>query len=149
MNWQKITEDNLRDYKLKKNSVDQIRQKISFYSTRLYTTGGISYTAVPKEGGSSRYEDQVLDLITKKAELESQYKKLIQHVKWIEKGIEILTEKEKDILYIYYIDPLSGSQKERIESICSKYGVGKTQAYNLKDACLRKFTMAMYGSIED
>lgn len=149
MNWKRIAEDDLKDYQKKKNSLKQVASKIDYYNTKLYDAKGISYTPTPIDGGGSKYEDDMLDSLIKKQRLEDKYKDTIEFVKWVDKGLNLLSERDRNIIYICYIEEHSSKSKRWIDYICSSYAVSKSKAYDLRDEVLRNFTLNMYGCIED
>ena len=95
-------------------------------------------------GGMSRQEEKMLDNISEREKLSSSLKITEDLVKLTEKGLEVLEKRERQVLEGFYFE----RSENNVERLCEKFHLEKTRLYEIKDIALRKFTIAMYGTVE-
>lgn len=139
--WQEVAKQDLKSYKALKESVVSCEEKINIINADLYTTKGMKYSPTPRSGGGSVYEDRLIDGIVEKERLTEKNKTNLDLVRWIEKGLNCLSDEERDVLDYFYIT----RPKRYIDKLMAKYYCSKTTAYEMKDKALKKFTCCMYG----
>lgn len=143
MNWKKSAIDDLRTYPQRKESIENIRERIKVLEEQFTSLHGIS-TDTPVMGGMSRQEEKMLDNISERERLASSLKIAEDLVKLTEKGLDVLDKRERQVLEGFYFEK-SGA---RIETLCEELHFEKSRLYQIRDIALRKFTIAMYGTVE-
>ncbi len=143
MNWRKEAANDLRTYPERKAAIENIRERIEVLEEQFTSLKGIS-TDTPVMGGMSRQEEKMLDNISEREKLSSSLKITEDLVKLTEKGLDVLDERERRVLEGFYFEK-SGA---RIETLCEELHFEKSRLYQIRDSALRKFTIAMYGTVE-
>ena len=145
MNWQTVAVQRLRNYEAKKLSLETIAEQIKgleaeFTGLRAATTDGMPISG----SNSNKREEMLVTNISKREELKRNYKIAKSEVNVTEKALEILTDQEKRILYVFFINRPAG----HAQLLCEELFVEKTKLYKMKDDALKKFTRACYGVVE-
>ena len=143
MNWRKEAANDLRTYPERKAAIENIRERIEVLEEQFTSLKGIS-TDTPVMGGMSRQEEKMLDNISEREKLSSSLKITEDLVKLTEKGLEVLEKRERQVLEGFYFE----RSENNVERLCEKFHLEKTRLYEIKDIALRKFTIAMYGTVE-
>ena len=65
-------------------------------------------------------------------------------VELTEKVLDVLDKKERAVLEGFYIN----REDNHVDVLCERLHFEKTRLYEIKDNALRKFTMAMYGTVD-
>ena len=143
MNWKKEAVNDLKSYPQRKKSLANIKDRIRILEEQFTSLSGIS-TDTPVKGGMSRQEEKMLNNISEREKLSANSKIAEGLVKLTEKGLEVLEARERQVLEGFYFEQ-SGNNVERL---CEKFHLEKTRLYEIKDEALRKFTIAMYGTVE-
>ena len=143
LNWRKEAANDLRTYPERKAAIENIRERIEVLEEQFTSLKGIS-TDTPVMGGMSRQEEKMLDNISEREKLSSSLKITEDLVKLTEKGLEVLEKRERQVLEGFYFE----RSENNVERLCEKFHLEKTRLYEIKDIALRKFTIAMYGTVE-
>lgn len=143
MNWKKEAANDLRTYPQRKAACENIRERIQILDEQFKSLRGVS-TDIPVKGGMSRQEEKLLDNIYEREKLEFSLKVAEALVELTEKGLEVLEKRERQILEGFYFEKC----ENQIERLCERFFLEKTRLYELRDIALRKFTMAMYGTVD-
>ena len=145
MNWQTVAVQRLRNYEAKKLSLETIAEQVKgleaeFTGLRAATTDGMPISGT----NANKREEMLVTNISKREELKRNYKIAKSEVNVTEKALEILTDQEKRILYVFFINRPAG----HVQLLCEELFVEKTKLYKMKDEALKKFTRACYGVVE-
>ena len=143
MNWKREAGNDLRSYPERKAACKNIRERINILEEQFTSLHGIS-TDTPVMGGMSRQEEKMLDNISEREKLTSSLKITEDLVKLTEKGLEVLDKRERQVLEGFYFDKTDNN----VERMCVKFHLEKTRLYELREIALKKFTIAMYGTVE-
>ena len=143
MNWKKEAVNDLRTYPQRKAACENIRERIQILDEQFKSLKGAS-TDMPVKGGMSRQEEKLLDNIYEREKLQFSLKIAEALVKLTEKGLEALEKRERQILEGFYFE----KRENQVERLCEGFFLEKTRLYELRDIALRKFTMAMYGTVD-
>lgn len=145
MNWQTVAVHRLRNYEAKKLSLVTIAEQIKLLESEFDGLKAATSDGMPSSGSNTnRREEMLVGNIAKREELKRNYKIAKGEVGVTEKALEILTEQEKRILYIFFINRPTG----HAQLLCEEMFVEKTKLYHMKDEALKKFTRACYGVVE-
>lgn len=143
MNWQAEAARDLKTYSQRKASVENIQERIRVLDEQFKSLKGISADE-PVMGGMSKQEEKWLDNISERERLNFSLKIAAAFVELTEKGLDVLDNREREILEGFYIQKI----ENHVEKLCEKMHIEKTRLYELKDNALKKFTIAMYGTVE-
>ena len=144
MNWKKEAENDLRCYMKRKASLNNLRDQILTLRLEQESIKACTADSEPVKGGGSKTEDRWLDNIVKAKRLSLAYSATQRIVALIEKGLNGITEVQKDFLTEFYIDRHDG----HVERLMEKYHIETSQVYRIKDEALYYFTVTMYGIME-
>lgn len=143
MNWKKEAVNDLRTYLQRREALENIRERINLLESQFTSLQGVS-TDTPVMGGMSRQEEKLLNNISERERLQSSLKIVEELVKLTEKGLDVLEKRERQILEGFYFEQVDN----HVEKLCERFHLEKTRLYEIKDIALRKFTIAMYGTVE-
>ena len=143
MNWKTEAVKDLKSYPQRKESIENIKERIKILDEQFTSLRGVS-TSEPVMGGFSRLEEKMLDNISERERLGFSLKVAEALVELTEKGLETLDKKERAVLEGFYIH----REDNHIDVLCEKLHFEKTRLYEIKDNALRKFTMAIYGTVD-
>lgn len=144
MKWSDCAIQDLRKYKYLKASMESIPERMEALHCRLVSVKGAATDKVPVKGGSSRYEDTLVDIIVEKERLKYLYRANKMLLDLIERGLASLDKTERLVLERFYID----RPKNHVEKLMEELNYEKSRVYEIKDQALYKFTIAMYGIVE-
>lgn len=143
LNWKKEAANDLKSYPQRKKSLVNIRDRIKLLEEQFTSLKGIS-TDTPVMGGMSRQEEKMLNNISERECLEFSLKITERLVELTEKGLEVLEKRERQILEGFFFE----RSENNVERMCERFYLEKSRLYEIKDIALRKFTIAMYGTVE-
>ena len=143
MNWKAEAIKDLKSYPQRKESIENIKERIKILDEQFTSLKGIS-VGEPVMGGFSRQEEKMLDNISERERLGFSLKVAEALVELTEKGLDVLDKKERAVIEGFYIN----RQDNHVDVLCERLHFEKTRLYEIKDNALRKFTMAMYGTVD-
>ena len=144
MKWSDCAIQDLRKYKHLKGSLESIPERMESLRCRFESIKGSVTDKIPVKGGSSRYEDNLLDIIVENERLQLLYKANKTLLDLIERGLSSLDKTERLVLDRFYID----RPKDHVEKLMEELNYEKSRVYEIKDQALYKFTISMYGIVE-
>lgn len=141
MNWKKESENELQDYGKKQLALINIPEFLNQidYELSLMKKSKSDYEC--SRSSRDKWDDLYIENIVKKNELERNYILTKNRVELVEKGLLCLTNDERRLLELFYVD----RPYDCVQKLCEEFEYEKSTIYNRKDVALRKFTMAMYG----
>lgn len=141
MRWTDCAIADLRKYAGMQESLKNIPEKIKALEIRFESVKGASGNSTPVQGGGSHMEDAMLDNIVERERLKMLYQADRHLVRIIERGLASLTDEEKMVLNLFYIN----RTKHYLEELTKRLGYEQAQIYRIKSGALYKFTINMYG----
>lgn len=144
MDWYIFSIKRLREYEMRKQSLDNIKEQISILESQFTGLRAATADGTPTGDNENRREDMLIHNISKREELKNNYKLVFRDISITENGLKALTEEERRILFVFFIE----RQKNYVERLCEELFISKTELYRRKDEALKKFTMACYGILE-
>lgn len=143
MNWKAEAIKDLKSYPQRKESIENLKERIKVLDEQFKSLHGIS-AGEPVMGGMSKQEQKWLDNIAERERLNFSLKIAEELVNITEKGLKVLDKRERQVLEGFYLQ----ASYNHIDSLCQKLSIEKSTLYRIKDEALRKFTLAMYGTVE-
>lgn len=144
MDWKAIAIDDLREYNVRRQSLEALPLQIAEMEAETTAIRSSGNMDAVRSGGSGSREDWILGCMVKKEKLLRNLDRAKLWVEFMDKGLAVLTEDERHILDRFYINPAKGN----VDRLCEELFVEKTALYKRKDAALRRFTLALYGCTE-
>ena len=141
MRWTDCAIGDLRKYAGMKESLKNIPEKVKALEIRFESVKSASSSSTPVQGGGSHMEDAMLDNIVERERLKMLYQADRHLVRIIERGLDSLTDEEKMVLNLFYIN----RTKHYLEELTKRLGYEQAQIYRIKSGALYKFTINMYG----
>ena len=140
-NWKTHAIDDLREYPALQESVASIPEEIKEIEKDMQFVKGTRYDKTPVDGGSSGYEERLINYIDLKTRMGENLAVASGRAERIERGLSVLTETERLVLERFYIH----REPRYLDRLCGELGYEKTAVYSLKNRALKRFTLAMYG----
>ena len=140
-NWIYNAKQDLIEYQSLLQALENIPDQIKELETQITGLKGVQYDKTPVQGGMSRNESRIIDYIDRKERLKINLLITESKVKRIKKGMQALNPKEKSIIDGMIINKGYG----HLDRLCDELGYEKSAIYNMLNAGLAKFTLAMYG----
>ena len=144
MNWQSFAVQRLKNYEARQNAAESIPERIKMLELEASAIKAGAGDGMPKAHGDNKSEAQLIGNIAKREELKGNLEITRREISLTEKGLDVLTEEEKRVLYIFFVN----RPARHIELLCEELHVEKSKLYTLKDEALKKFTLACYGVVE-
>jgi len=142
ISWKKCAEYDLRDYRVQKEAIKNLSEKIRHLEDRLTSIRSSLKEEAPAHGGTSSYEDTLLTAIVEKTRLEDARRATVHMVEMIERGLSALSDEQQKVLRMFF---MGGGGYRRV---MEEFHVEQAGAYRRRDEALRTFTLAMYGVTE-
>lgn len=143
MDWKKEAKDELRNYERLKMSLQNIKDRIQSIEEQKFSLKSSS-DDTPVQGGGSKHEDKILNLIVEEERLKHTYKANKLRVSLVEKGLDALNDIERTVITEF----AKNRPGVAVELIADKTGYERAQIYRIYDSALYKFTIAEYGISE-
>ena len=144
MNWQKEAINDLRNYRQRKQSLENMAERRAALEDRFKSIRCVSTDAEPVQGGGSRMEDSLINNIVERDRLYWTMQATQRLVDLTEKGLAGLDNRQRMVLEKFYVDRPQGY----IDWLCDYLCVEQAQVYREKDDALYRFTISMYGMPE-
>ena len=142
MNWQKVSIERLRAYEARLSSLTLIPEQIKALELGFTSIRSARADATAVRGGEgNKREEALIDNIVMREELANNLKIAEREIEITERGLAELTDEQRTILEMFYIDRPRG----HIEKLCEELYLEKSRVYTLKEDALKKFTIACYG----
>jgi DNA-directed RNA polymerase specialized sigma subunit len=142
VDWKKSAIEDLRNYTGRKESLDNIRERIGAlkeHYASIKCSLGSDTGAV--QGGGSQVEDRMLNNIVERQRLSYTYSATKRLIELTERGLAGLDDKEQKVLQRMFISPEKGA----VSRLCDELGYEQAQVYRMKDQVLYSFTVREYG----
>ncbi len=146
MKWTQAAVQDLETYACMEQSLENMDERIralSLMYESLQLGGGLHGGEI-KKSPSGGAEDRLLDNIVERQRLELNLHSTRRLLKLIRRGLNALSEDEKQVLESFYIRRTSDYIDRLSETLCCE----RPTLYRLKDRALYNFTRAMYGITE-
>lgn len=147
MDWTKIAIDKLCKYPDKKDSLRNIKAQLQALKAESTSVKGFVTDKIPTLGGGDVYSDKQLNIIVEMEELGARYNAVRKQIAPIEDALAKLTEDERYILDISYMH--RSRNYTFTQQMDDKFHVEQAQAYRMRSKALKRFTLLLYGVVEE
>lgn len=144
MNWKNEAIEVLRNYEAKAQALKSIPERMSILKNSMSNIRSASADGTPVKGGGSGREDMLLNNLVEQEELKKSFLETRRWVKWVNGGLDVLTNEEKLILERFFILPEKGAA----ERLAGDLHLDVKTVYKRRDIALNKFTRALYGYLD-
>jgi hypothetical protein len=145
MNFKSLAIQNLKDYKLVRTGIENLRDKITDLEE---TIDGLRATSYDMDKiiapGKNTEEDRLIKAMDQVTVLKPALRYKERELERMEKAFQILTAEQRLILDRFHVN----RPENHIDILCEELKIEKSQVYNLHDAALRAFTRAMYALVD-
>ena len=104
MDWYIFSIKRLREYEMRKQSLDNIKEQISILESQFTGLKAATADGTPTGDNENRREDMLIHNISKREELKNNYKLVFRDISITENGLKALTEEERRILFVFFIE---------------------------------------------
>ena len=140
MNWIKESANDLKNLTSRKHAVTSIEKRIKILEDNIVSLRSAS-AETPTQTFVGGKEENIINYIAEKEKLSNNLKITKEIVYIIESALLTLTDKQRRILEVFFIERV----QNHIDILCEELNVERSTVYRLKDEALYKFTIAMYG----
>lgn len=141
-NWIFNTKQDLKEYPALKESLTSLPEQIAELEAQMIGLGAVSFDKTPVQGGVGERESRLIDAIDKKERLKINLDIAKAKVERIERGLSALSERERFVVEKDFFE------NWRIEQICTELSYEERNVFNIKNAALKKMTLAMFGVVD-
>lgn len=136
-----LIKDDLADYGFYLLHRNRQRARIAQIEEEMYNIKAVSYSTVPASGGTSRQEDRMIDLITRKKKLEDDIANGEKLDKEFQDYLSLLNERERDIIMTLWVY----RERNGVKNLTEKYAYSPASIYRISDNVLGLFARIRYG----
>lgn len=145
MKWTEYAIDSLKKHISRQTALLNLGDRIKELDADFVATKGAVTDRMPVKGGCSKNEERLLNNIVERDELLQNYNSVERAVNRVDRALSSLNERQKRVLEGFYIFRTD----DYMDRLCDELHVEVAQVYRLKDEALKKFTLALYGTIEN
>lgn len=139
INWKEVAKQDLRDYKTQQTAIDRLKKRIEMINERMAALKGAVTDAEPVQGGTSTYEDHLINAIVEKERLGVCLAETESLVEMIDDALASLSAEHRKVLFCFYMG--GGGYRMAMEELHRE----KSDVYRMSNDALRMFTLSMYG----
>ena len=141
MDWKKEAIEDLSRYQMMKVGLRNLNEELQ----ALEQTSADAPAAFRREpvvqGGKRAADEAVLHRIVRRDRLSASRDALRATLRRMDRALRMLSDEERNVLTHFYIERTPGAAQLLCEQLCYE----QAHIYRIKDAALKKFTIAMYG----
>lgn len=139
-----IAINRLRDHSARVVALDTIPAQIETLELQYSAIRSATTDSEPVSGGTNRREDMLVSNILKREALKNDLEIAKREIEITKKALSVLNGDERRILELFYINRQSGY----IDRLCDELCVERSRVYTMKDEALRKFCLAICGTVD-
>lgn len=139
-----IAINRLRDHSARVVALDTIPEQIEALELQYSAIRSATTDSEPVSGGTNRREDTLVDNILKRETLRNNLEIAKREIEITKRALAVLSADEQRILELFFINRQSGY----IDRLCDELCVERSRVYTMKDEALRKFCLAVCGTVD-
>lgn len=140
--YEKLIKDLLKRYLAAKDFVARYDNEIAELENKKSSKVTASYGLNPVSGGGSTQEDKIININAKIEVLKKNCRKNMEIVADVEKGLEGVSEMDRDITITIYGTKRSWNKLDKLKE---KYHYEKSQLYNIANDTIEHMSIRLYG----
>lgn len=141
MNWKQEAKNDLYKLRKQQQALADIPEQLEALRESIESARGSRTDASPVQGGSSGYEERMLNNLVKREKLRLNYRIVHRQVTAVEAALATLDDRQCRVLELLYIDKQAGA----IERLMNEHGITDRQVWRVAEQALYGFTIARYG----
>lgn len=143
MNFKEVSAQLLKNKKRMEAAVVNLKDEIDMLEEAKVSVKTSACSGAPITGtGGNRFEDRLIKLIYLCDELKKRKRVIQARLYCLDRGMDPLTEYERDLLYGFYVEGGKGAA----ERMMSRYHKERSTVYRDKDKALEHFAETLYGT---
>jgi hypothetical protein len=131
----------LKRYKLIQVRSRILREKLIALENLITSARGVACNSTPNRGGSSKFEDKLVDYIMRKDKTKVRLAAYAEELAGIEGALLELTEQERTALKIFFLDD---GAKNRADTLCDILGYERSHIYRIREKALNHLASIYY-----
>lgn len=144
MNWKTEAEEKLTKLQAMRCAARNLPEEIRRLELMARSLRSAQADVTPVKGMANRREEALLNNLVHRQELQWSLEQAQIWLQTTEQGLTALTPEERLILERLYICPEEGA----VTRLCDQFYLDRASIYRKRDQALRKFTLALYGTME-
>jgi|GEM_PF-4405674 hypothetical protein len=143
--WQIEAEKKLLHYRGLFNSIENMKYELETIDNELYSAGSSHMSGVPNRSGgsSSKYEDRLVNKLTRKDNLIKWLADTEKEIEAIDNALNILSDEERKVIELFFTHRKHG--KKPIYAVMEAFYTSQSHAYRKVDHAVLRFAINMYG----
>lgn len=142
MDWKKEAIEDLGRYQMMKIGLKNLNEELQTLELTCADAPAALRREPVVQGGAKAADDALLQRIVRRDKLSASRDTLRATLRRIDRALKALSEEERCVLTRFYIERAPGAAL----LLCAQLRYEQAHIYRIKDAALKKFTIAMYGS---
>lgn len=139
--WRMVAVNDLQTLKAKRQALINIPERIAELEAQATCIRSTTADGTPVKGGGSSREDMLLNNITEKNELQEALDQTQKQVAKIDRALGVLTDTERRILQVRYIDREPGA----ISKLSCELDLDERTVRNRLSDAMKQFAISMRG----
>ncbi len=131
----------LKRYKLIKQRCGIMREKLTALENLITSARGVTTNRIPSRGGSSKYEDKLVDYITRKDYYRLKLQNYHRELADIDSALAELPEQERTALKIFFLD---SKPQNCANALGETLGFERSHIYRIREKALCHLTEIYY-----
>lgn len=145
MDWKAEAIDKLQGYEAQQAAIERIPRDLERLGAAYTGIRAAQLDGMPRSGSNaSAREEAMVDNITIRDDLKRKLKEARLWVEIVDGGLSVLDDDGRLVLELLFMRPAKGN----IDRLCEQLYVEKSTVYHRRDEALRRFTIALYGTVE-
>lgn len=146
IHYKDVAMDDLRAYGQQKQALQNIRERIAALQAQAEGVRSQLSDETPVQGGGNRIEERIINNIVERDRLKLNYQITKRNVERTERGLSILSEREREILISFA--GADRRDKRVADRLAESFGISRHMVCAICDEALYRFTLCCYGVTE-
>lgn len=138
------TVDALKDYNTMEHLIQNFCNGLDEIQSKMTSLSSTSIVKASKNTNPKSGEARLVASISEIDILKERHQRALEYMKWFQPAWDVLTEDERFILSEFYRNEGS-KQIDSIATICDRFHIERSSAYNKKNRALDKLALLLYG----
>jgi hypothetical protein len=136
--------DALKDYPSMEYIIQNHQDDLEEAQERMTSIRSSHPTGMPSTHNPKAGENKLVSCIDEIDVLKERYRQALEYMDWFKSAWDALSEDEQFVLSEFYRNA-DARQADAIVSICDRFSIERSSAYNKKNRALARLTLLLYG----
>lgn len=137
------TVEAIKDYSSMQFIIEHTDEKIKEEQNKMVSLGSPRYNGMPHSHNPRAAEDRIIGGIEEIDVLKERYRQAVEYMEWFQPSWDQLTPDEQYVLEAFYTEGYEDTNV--VYSICDKYNIERSSAYNKKNRALQHLQVLLFG----